>query len=166
MAEIQECRTYAQSTYTGYIIVHTGAVDHPRHVEVPLTPATRDGANILCIYSGTAVCALKGESTSSWTRRHMHIYIPTAGRQWVDLPAHAPIQPDQTRFIGGTAMAAPAAVYNDNVSNDAGWAVDAAWVQLDNGLQVAAHVAVRDSDGYLYRVGYHATVLGREYRDD
>jgi hypothetical protein len=28
---------------------------------------------------------------------------------------------------------------------------------------VVAHVAVRDSDGFLFRVCYKATLLGREY---
>jgi hypothetical protein len=51
---------------------------------------------------------------------------------------------------------------NLNVANNAGWAVDAAWVQVGDGLEVGAHIAVRDSDGYLYRVSYQVTVLGRQ----
>jgi hypothetical protein len=156
----QECSTHGEIAYPGYVIVNPGAIDHPLQVEVPLSPADPNGPNILCIYSGTAVCGIKADSSSAWTRHHMLINIPT-GRQWVDLPPNAPILPSQTRFLGGTAMAAPAAMFNKNVANNAGWAVDATWVQVDRELQVGAHIAVRDSDGYLYRVSYHVTALGR-----
>jgi hypothetical protein len=61
-----------------------------------------------------------------------------------------------------------ASIYNKDVANNAGWAVDGADVRAlafqDQGLQIEAKIAVRDSDGYLYRVSYQVTALGRDNR--
>ena len=57
------------------------------------------------------------------------------------------------------------AVGNDKVAHDAGWALD--WFRLANPgtptlqqIVVETQVAVRDSDGWVYRVGYEVTLAG------
>jgi hypothetical protein len=51
------------------------------------------------------------------------------------------------------------------VANDAGWALD--WFRLANPsartpgqITVETQVAVRDSDGWVYRLGYEVTLAG------
>lgn len=56
------------------------------------------------------------------------------------------------------------AIYNDNVANDAGWAIDA--FRLVNLRTLLPHAilevdtAVRDTDGYILRLGYNIAMLG------
>lgn len=73
-------------------------------------------------------------------------------------------------MVDGNVVAAPAAMYNHKVASYAGWAVDAAWVEvlphggdigLPEYLALRGQIAVRDTDGYLFRIAYQAIVLGR-----
>ena len=57
------------------------------------------------------------------------------------------------------------AVGNDNVAHDAGWALD--WFRLHDPetpklrhVLIETQVAVRDSDGWVYRLGYEVTLSG------
>jgi hypothetical protein len=60
-------------------------------------------------------------------------------------------------------------MYNAFESHHAGWAIDGSELTVvepggatrDDHLEIRALIAVRDSDGYLYRVSYQATVLGQ-----
>ena len=72
-------------------------------------------------------------------------------------------------FRDGTATVSLAAVYNAGVANHAGWAVDAARVEAvspsgalppEDHLQIQALLAVRDTDGILYRLSYQVTAVG------
>jgi len=57
-----------------------------------------------------------------------------------------------------------ASIFNLNVATNAGWAVDGAGVYAlgyeEDGLEVVAAIAVRDSDAFLYRLSYQVTALG------
>ena len=57
------------------------------------------------------------------------------------------------------------AIYNKNKSINAGWAVDAYWgpghVTIEDTFKIYTNVAVRDSDGWLYRIAYDITLKGR-----
>jgi hypothetical protein len=52
------------------------------------------------------------------------------------------------------------------VANNAGWAVDAAALELivpvkfEEHLEIQALIAVSDTDGILYRLSYQVTALG------
>ena len=73
-------------------------------------------------------------------------------------------------FRDGAATVSLAAIYNAGAANYAGWAVDAAQVEAvaytvpsvagPPHLQLQALLAVRDSDGILYRIWYRIVALG------
>lgn len=56
-------------------------------------------------------------------------------------------------------------ISNDIEAMNAGWAVDEfsgpGVGENLKGIKVQAKIAVRDSDGWLYRIGYHITLLGK-----
>lgn len=58
------------------------------------------------------------------------------------------------------------AIYNRRHAVNAGWAVDEFWgpgrVEVGNGGSITMHarIAVRDVDGWLFRVGYNLTLSG------
>lgn len=154
-------------SYPEHLVIPRTAVKRPQAITFPVASSSPGGANICCIYSGTTVHALKGKTASDWLRAKMYFPIPTEGRRWTDDPNRGP---GWTRFVDGSVVAAPASSYNANEANHAGWAVDAAWLEIvgrdpefgfDEYLGLRGHVAVRDTDGYLYRIAYQAIVLGR-----
>jgi hypothetical protein len=54
-----------------------------------------------------------------------------------------------------------AAVSNDGVANNAGWAADWARAEVANQtLNVVAGIAVNDSDGHIWRLAYQVHALG------
>ncbi|HEX2210401.1 MAG TPA: hypothetical protein VHG93_22170 [Longimicrobium sp.] len=62
------------------------------------------------------------------------------------------------------ATASLNSISNDNVADDAGWAVDrvtAAWNSEEQRIKVTANLGVRDSDGYLLRMSFQVAVLAR-----
>jgi hypothetical protein len=150
-------------------------IENPLAVEVRLDPAVNGGANILCVYTGTVILGklLKGggevsPSTGDWIRGVVNITIPTAPRRWTFIPLPPETIPEETVFtylFSGTVVASLASIFNRNVANNAGWAVDGAHLYAagnkDEGLRIEAKLAVRDSDGFLHRVSYQATALGK-----
>jgi hypothetical protein len=143
-------------------------VETPQAVELQVDPATNSGADILCFYSGILRFAAKGSSEDQWERGSLLASFPTAGRRWT--PSSVFGGPGWTVFRGGTATLSLASIYNAGVSNYAGWAVDAAQVEAvaytvpevagPPRLQIQALLAVRDTDGILYRVSYQVIALG------
>jgi hypothetical protein len=120
---------------------------------------------ISCVsITGVAVGTVQGTGTADCKRKHYYIRVPTNGRVWTT-PDNNPFR-RQTILISGAARAAPASLLNQNVANNARWAVDAAYIQpvreqesLSFGLWLTLQSAT--SDGYLYRVSYQANLLGR-----
>ena len=115
---------------------------------------TPDGKDMV-FYSGYAVFdeGIKGES-GEWLR--VDVILMPDGPVWG-------VSERPPALDGAVATVVPASLYNRNVSNNAGWAVDNCTTSLnvDTGL-LAMHsrVAVRDSDGYIFRLAYQATVIG------
>jgi len=62
------------------------------------------------------------------------------------------------------------AIYNKNHAVNAGWAVDEFWgpgaVETPGYINLWANVAIRDIDGYLYRVAYSLSIIGRFVEDN
>ncbi|HUX07335.1 MAG TPA: hypothetical protein VMX35_08485 [Acidobacteriota bacterium] len=120
------------------------------HQELEVAVSGPEGADRLFIYTGIAVLNFKGESVHHWKRDTITFLV---GRNF-----------GAGQFRRATASAALASIYNDNVSNDAGWAVDsvdADWDDESKKVQVKADLAVRDTDGYIYRISYEVFVLAR-----
>ncbi len=105
-------------------------VENPLAVEVQVDPALNKGANVLCVYTGTALLGrlngfggfeFGGTSSAAWSRGFVRIQVPTPGRKWTFLPIDGPPQGHQmTFFHGGTVVASLASIYNRNVANNAG----------------------------------------------
>ena len=120
-------------------------IDNPQEIEVVVSGPR--SANRLFIYTGTAVFDFKGRS-KKWKRDSISFRV---GRKF------APGQ-----FHKAIATANIASASNDYAANFAGWAVDsidADWDDDSGKMNVTAQLAVRDSDGYLHRLGYQVTVL-------
>jgi len=147
-------------------------IAHPSVVEVHVDPTLNNGADILCTYTGTLMFARKGEK-AGWIRGSLFAAlgldrngrpggVATGGRKWTSRDREA----GWTRFRDGSIVLSLAAVYNVNVANNAGWAVDAAAVELivpvkfEEHLEIQALIAVSDTDGVLYRLSYQVTALG------
>lgn len=125
-------------------------LENPQELEVAVSGP--DGADRLFIYTGIAVFKFKGESESHWKEDTITFLV---GRNF-----------GAGQFRRATASAALASIYNDNVSHDAGWSVnsvDADWDDESKKVQVKADLAVRDTDGYIYRISYEVFVLARTH---
>jgi hypothetical protein len=117
----------------------------PSSIETPQEIRTRDQAGRdLLVLSGYAVFDFKGTG-GSWKRDDIYIRV---GPRW-------------SRLDDCAAVVSLASISNRNVANDAGWAVDnCRWTTYGGRLLLQCQLAVRDSDGYIHRVAYHATALG------
>lgn len=148
-------------------------IENPLALEVRVDPTINHEANFLCIYTGTAMLGKLWfrdekhvQSADYWSRGIVQFHVPTPDRTWTAIPRPGdPVDPRLTYFHGGTVVLSLANIFNKNVANNAGWAVDGADVyplaNEDVGLAIVAALAVRDSDGFLYRLSYQVTVLGK-----
>jgi hypothetical protein len=146
-----------------------GNVRTPHVMEVRVDPGLNNNADVLCFYSGVIELSESVVGTSSnWRRGSLIVHFPTGNRKWF----RGGVQggPGWTLFLDGTAILLLASIMNDNVANNAGWAVDAAIVEPttlipqvggEDYLSLQALLAVRDSDGHIQRLAYQVTALGR-----
>lgn len=119
---------------------------------------TADGLELV-MFSGNALIGVKGTSSDQWLR----------GQIRLDFPIGPDILPRGGNFrsVNWIVMMWPNSVYNQGESIDSGFAIDDFWLTAPSPtsgpideVEIWADVAVRDSDAYLYRVGYHVTLLG------
>lgn len=112
----------------------------------------------LVTITGVAVIDYKGISSDSWRRDRLFLTLrfPTGflpPGKWLRIEHWAP-------FVTINA------IYNKDQAVNAGWAVDEFGLsrppemKVSNAIGIWANLAVRDTDGYLYRVGYSLTVSG------
>jgi hypothetical protein len=121
---------------------------NPQEMEVHVNGP--NGANRLFIYSGTAVFSFRGDSEDRWERNTLTFHV---GRRF-----------NPGEVIRAIAVGGLASIFNKNVANNAGWAcdgIDADWDDESGHVSVRANLAVRDTDGYLLRIGYQVTVLAK-----
>lgn len=107
---------------------------------------TRTGdSRDLVVLSGHAGFHFRG-SGGNWRHDEFLIWV---GPVWVALHSVAP-------------LVTISAVSNDNDAVNAGWAIDwCSWDNFNGAVLLRAGAAVRDSDGWLLRVAYHATCIGQ-----
>lgn len=163
-----------QTTHKDFFAAVDG-IENPLALDVRVDPAINNGANVLSIYTGTVMLGklhgfggteFEGPTSSAWSRGIVQVIIPTPGRRWTFIPLEGiPEGTPSTFFHGGTVVVSLASIFNKHVANNAGWAVDGADLQAlgheDEGLRIEAKIAVRDSDGFLYRLSYQVTALGQ-----
>ena len=126
--------------------------DHWVHFQ---DPAGRE----VYVLSGTCILdpPLQGPSDGSrWQRGETFFSIPLR-----DLP------PDQGLIVEQWAPTVVlGSIQNDGVANDAGWAVDdfdlaPGFGEATTDITPVFRFAVGDTDGYMMRVAYTVTVIGR-----
>jgi hypothetical protein len=121
-------------------------IENPQDMEVFVNGP--QGANRMFIYTGTAVFSFKVDSEKKWKRGTLSFKV---GRKF---------EPEQIVKIVATASLA--SVFDDGSWRDGGWAVDLVDADLDDEsgeIEVRANLAMGDTDGYLYKIGYQVTVL-------
>lgn len=115
--------------------------------------------------NGGAKEGFKGITPADWRRERFELrlilepaierarpHAPAEGHSWAIL------------YEQWAATAAPNSMFNGNVSNNAGYAVDAATLVNPTGPVLEANLdldlAVSDSDGYVFRVSYYLHIIG------
>ena len=102
----------------------------------------------------------KGTSESVW--RYETVVLALDLTQAVNLlspPRSLAFEMDQWAPIASLNS-----IYNAGVSNDAGSAVrtfDVSQPRPGNSVSLNMDIAVRDTDGYLFRIGFYVTLVGR-----
>jgi hypothetical protein len=124
----------------------------PHHVHTK----TGDGKELI-ILTGVVIIDLKGESGEQWRWETVDFGIPFRHLH----PDGKALAPENW-----AVFVTINAIYNAGKSYNSGHAVDAfellgARAGLAQEIWVRAHVAVRDSDAYLFRIGYHVTLVGK-----
>lgn len=164
-----------ESTHSDFFAAVDG-IENPLAMDVRVDPATNGGANVLSIYTGTLMVGrfhgfggttFGGTSASAWSRGILRASVPTPGRRWTFIPVDGiPEGSVMTHLHAATVVVSLASIYNRGEAHHAGWAVDGADVQAlgheVEGLQIEAKIALRDSDGHLYRLSYQVNALGVE----
>jgi hypothetical protein len=128
--------------------------------------------------SGVAILdEFKAGDSKGWRKDKVSIKVPL-DIQRIEWPERDGFKPIFGVKRGSLAYVSLNSIYNKNVANDSGHAVDKFYIKHVNpnyknqGLQdpidfsprigtafVEADIAVRDSDAYLYRVGFKVEVL-------
>jgi hypothetical protein len=110
--------------------------------------------------TGVVLVNLKGISETRWRHESFRIIF----RLWDVAQAAGFPWWYWFRAVHWTAFATLSSIFNDNVANDAGWAIDAFRLVDASNLQERAilevDAAVRDTDGSILRIGYNITMLG------
>jgi hypothetical protein len=147
-------------------------------------PANISGQKWLLTLSGVGIANMKGKTSDDWLHDEVHILPDMHGpldyaiRRW-SIPQPQGTEGAQYYVIFKLEQWSPfaglSAIFDQDQSVNAGFAVDA-WrpspfnsgIDFFSGQQVTriftgiiASVAVRDSDAWLYRVGYNITLEGR-----
>lgn len=107
-----------------------------------------DDIRTLVIATGVAQFAFKGAGNE---------FV----RDVVEIPIGVFIS-DSSTFRGASAIASLAAIANDGISNNAGWAVDSVDTPDPAPIgeyTITVHLAVRDTDGFLLRLSYQANLM-------
>ncbi len=138
---------------------------------------------VLCTFTGVIVINFRGSSPSYWNFEHLRVglnqwnaILEASAQGW--LASHTPLPSGHGYLIDvRNEDVAPFVTINSIFNNDGadndGKAVDAVSVTAQQNrltmpgnfrlLTFDAWLAVRDSDAYLYRVGYQVTAVARVY---
>ncbi len=148
------------------------AVNEPR-------PQNIHGQKWLLVLSGVAITNVKGNSTAQWLKETLHLVPDFFNPLNFAINSYSIPEPSGAgrafQVEQWSPFAAMSSVFNQNLSNNSGFAIDV-WRPspfgggtdavsgrpLNNlfaGIQV--DVAVRDTDAILHRVSYNITLLGK-----
>jgi len=134
--------------YSFFPLLQFAGIENPQELEIGVGGPS--DANRLFAFSGTAVFNSQGALGSSWYRDSISFEV---GRAF-----------SETQFKKAVAMISLASIANAEHAVNAGWAVDRVRVTRDAGTgkpRLTVDYAIRDIDGYLYRIGYKVSVLAK-----
>jgi hypothetical protein len=144
-------------------------------------PASIGHQKWLLVLSGVAIVNMKGSTATDWLRDTVHISPNMNGPLNYAIDHFSIPRPGAEEYGFGfqveqwSPFATVSSIFDENQSVNAGFAVDK-WglAPLDTGFDLSdgtkignifrgimVDVGVRDSDAWLYRVGYNITLLGR-----
>jgi hypothetical protein len=94
---------------------------------------------------------LRGNPDGTWNRKDLKFIV---GPRW--------------RTVDTVPVVSMTSIMNVDVATNAGWAVDDCRIEEeispgtgDRGVVLACRVAVRDSDGFMFRVNFYVTMVGQ-----
>jgi len=123
------------------------------HTTHRLQTRTGDGQDMLVLsgYAEVDGNDLRGNPDGTWNRKILAFNV---GPRW--------------RVVDTVPVVSMTAIMNVAVANNAGWAVDECRVVDDfnpvsqsRQISLRCRVGVRDSDGFMFRVNYYVTMVGR-----
>lgn len=126
-----------------------GQVATPQRLRANLA----DG-RLLLVFSGVAIVDFKGAS-AEWNRDSLFLALNTT-----------PVSSSDRTFVEdqGAPLVTLNSIFDRNTAINAGFAVDSCRPILNlfpDFIFIECRIAVRDSDAFLFRAGYHVTVTGR-----
>jgi hypothetical protein len=136
----------------------------------------------LLVLSGVGICNFKGQTTNDWSKDTVYINPDVLGPiNWAIAQFSIPTPPQTPPWYPAfqveewSPFATINSIFDQNESINAGFAIDdwraAPFIEgydiitdsiignIFDGINVDA--AVRDSDAWIYRVGYNITLLGK-----
>jgi hypothetical protein len=124
--------------------------DNPEVMQVP-----QAAGQTLFFCSGVALVNYTGNS-DDWRRDDLVFVVPSE-QEGVGNPPQLPIP----NFVDSVVTVVPATIQNDDPDDRVGWGIDNADSVFDgNGIQVTARIVVKGDGATVFRVAYHAVILG------
>jgi hypothetical protein len=124
--------------------------DNPEVMQVP-----QAGGQNLYFCSGVALVNYTGTG-DEWQRDDLVFTIP-AEQGGVGNPPELPIP----NFADSVVTVVPATIQSTDPDDPVGWGIDTADSVFDgNGIQVTARIVAKGEGATIFRVAYHAVILG------
>jgi hypothetical protein len=127
--------------------------EQDRRTTHELRTRTGDGRDMV-VLSGYLLIRgtdLQGNPDGTWNRKDLKFRV---GPRW--------------RTVDTVPVVSMTSIMNVDVATNAGWAVDDCRIEEeispgtgDRGVVLACRVAVRDSDGFMFRVNFYVTMVGQ-----
>ncbi len=149
--------TTNQFAVINYVIVPTGQ-----------TPPRPEDQRWFLIHSGVALFTFQGQSRDVWRRDSLRLEIDLSGPFVATGRSASPGRELKFEVEQTASFATMNSIFDRNEALDAGFAVDAfrpIFTTRDNFPQIfdslEVDLAVRDTDAFIFRIGYHLTLVGR-----
>jgi hypothetical protein len=145
-----------QFAVANFVIVPTGQ-----------TPVRPEDQKWFLVLSGVAVFTFQGQSAADWRRDSLRLAIDLKGPIQASGRSAPPGRELKFEVEQWAPFATMNSIFDQNESVNGGYAVDAfrpifttrdTFPQIFDTLEV--DLAVRDTDAFIFRVGYHLTLVG------
>jgi hypothetical protein len=125
--------------------------DNPEVMQVP-----QAGGQTLFFCSGVALVNYTGTG-DDWQRDDLVFVVPSEA-PGIGNPPPLPIP----SFVDSVVTVVPATIQNDDPDDRVGWGIDNAdsVITATGNIQVTARIVAKGEDATIFRVAYHAVILG------